>query len=127
TFLSQIGHRADFRERLANLYEEWRGHMAADLAIDLVGHPARKHVSPRALATLIQAILHGLAMQYAADPEVCPPEEVLHLCLDILGNYLWDRPSAPVPRNGKHRTRPAVNGTSAGRRQRPAVGRTGRK
>src|SRR5439155_4899448 len=27
TFLSQIGHREDFRQRLANLYEEWRGFM----------------------------------------------------------------------------------------------------
>ena len=25
TFLSQIGYRADFRQRLATLYEEWRG------------------------------------------------------------------------------------------------------
>ena len=32
TFLSQIGHREDFRLRLANLYKEWREYMARDLA-----------------------------------------------------------------------------------------------
>src|SRR5262245_26130150 len=35
TFLSQIGHRDDFRQRLADLYEQWRSHMAADFARDL--------------------------------------------------------------------------------------------
>src|SRR5919197_2222717 len=35
TFLSQIGHREDFRRRLASLYEEWRTHMAQDLAEEL--------------------------------------------------------------------------------------------
>src|SRR5712691_10282356 len=32
TFLSQISHRADFRRRLARLYEEWRSHLAEHLA-----------------------------------------------------------------------------------------------
>ena len=35
TFLSQIGHREDFRARLAKLYEEWRRHMAEDFAAEL--------------------------------------------------------------------------------------------
>ena len=34
TFLAQAGHRADFRQRLARLYEEWRGHMAGGIAQD---------------------------------------------------------------------------------------------
>ena len=29
TFLSQIGHREDFRKRLASLYEEWRDNLCA--------------------------------------------------------------------------------------------------
>ena len=32
TFLSQVGHRDDFRDRLANLYEHWRSFAVADLA-----------------------------------------------------------------------------------------------
>src|SRR5262245_45893640 len=51
TFLSQIGHRADFRERLARLYEEWRGHMARQLTDDLRRRPPTRPVSARALAT----------------------------------------------------------------------------
>src|SRR6185436_17272849 len=34
TFLSQIGHREDFRRRLATLYEEWRGHLTQELGKD---------------------------------------------------------------------------------------------
>src|SRR5262249_13140419 len=63
TFLSQIGHREDFRQRLATLYEDWRSHMAQGLAEDLAGSRSARPVAPRAMATLVQAILHGLAMQ----------------------------------------------------------------
>lgn len=107
TFLAQISHRPDFRRRLADLYEEWRTHMTADLAREMPGHS-----SPRTLATLIQAILHGLAMQRNADPDAFDGEEMLDLCLDILGSYLHKRgilggtPQTPRNRNGKSRTKP---------------------
>lgn len=94
TFLSQIAHRDDFRRRLASLYEEWRSKMAADLAADWASNPAAPRVSPRAVATLVQAILHGLAMQSAADPKAFDREEMVELCLDVLGNYLKPRPLA---------------------------------
>src|SRR5437879_9191107 len=58
TFLSQISHRDDFRERLAMLYERWRSGMALGLSADMVRRPAARRVSPRALATLVQAIFH---------------------------------------------------------------------
>jgi AcrR family transcriptional regulator len=102
TFLSQITHRPDFRQRLANLYEEWRAHMAADLAAELARRGLKHNVSPRTLATLIQAILHGLNMQRAADPTVFDPQEMLDLCLDLLGSYLTgDPPSRGAAANGK--------------------------
>src|SRR5258707_14531226 len=50
TFLSQIGHREDFRDKLANLYEEWRHHLAEDLRRQLKKKPALRKVSPRAMA-----------------------------------------------------------------------------
>ena len=87
TFLSQIGHREDFRQRLANLYEEWRQYMARDVAGDL-GRRRGKKASPRAVATLVQAILHGLFIQRAADPDAYDHQEMLDLCLDMLGGYL---------------------------------------
>lgn len=87
TFLSQIGHREDFRSRLANLYEEWRRHMALDYAGALGQRPGPP-VSPRTFATLVQAVVHGLAMQRTADPEAYDKQEMLELVLDVFGTYL---------------------------------------
>jgi AcrR family transcriptional regulator len=87
TFLAQIGHREDFRERLANLYEEWRRHIAEDFAADLARRSGRR-VSPRTFATMVQALVHGLAIQRAADPGAYDPGEMLDLLLDVLGTYL---------------------------------------
>src|SRR5580700_3055019 len=39
TFLSQIGYREDFRQRLATLYNEWRTNMAEGLSADLARRP----------------------------------------------------------------------------------------
>jgi AcrR family transcriptional regulator len=111
TFLSQIGYRDDFRRRLASLYEEWRSHMAQgfedDLARGLTGRP----VPPRAMASLVQALLHGLSMQLAADPGAFDREEMAKLCLDVLGTYLGVRNQTggppPARANGKRRRKPA--------------------
>jgi AcrR family transcriptional regulator len=92
TFLSQISHREDFRRRLATLYETWRNNMAQGLSADMAHRPAARRASPRALATLVQAILHGLSMQRAADPNAFDREEMLELCLDVLSTYLWNQP-----------------------------------
>jgi AcrR family transcriptional regulator len=112
TFLSQMSHRDDFRQRLADLYEQWRGHMAGDVAGELAKH-GQGSASPRAFATLVQAILHGLAMQRVADPSAYDPREMLDLCRDLLGNYL--RP--PTSSNGNA---PAAQG----RRRRPPTPQT---
>ncbi|MCC6418307.1 MAG: TetR/AcrR family transcriptional regulator [Gemmataceae bacterium] len=98
TFLAQIGYREDFRQRLATLYEEWRAHLAQALADDQDQGRVKRPVSPRALATLIQALLHGLTMQAAADPSAFDRGEMVHLCLDLLGNYLGV--AVPAPANG---------------------------
>ncbi len=83
TFLAQISHREDFRQRLASLYEHWRQLMTADIEKD-----SQSKASPRAMATVAQAIIHGLAVQAAAAPDSFDPEEVVDLCLDMLGRYL---------------------------------------
>lgn len=87
TFLAQVGHREDFRARLANLYEEWRRFIAEDVATDIRNRPGRP-VSPRTFATLVEALVHGLAIQRAADPGAYDPHEMLDLVLDVLGSYL---------------------------------------
>jgi AcrR family transcriptional regulator len=103
TFLSQLGHCEEYRERLATLYEEWRSHMALGLAGETGGKKRRP--SMRAVSTLIQAIIHGLVMQLAADPNAFDREEMFHLCIDVLGSYL-ELPT-PVPqRNGQPTKKP---------------------
>ncbi|MBL8794134.1 MAG: TetR/AcrR family transcriptional regulator [Planctomycetia bacterium] len=116
TFLAQLGHREDFRRRLASLYEEWRTNMGSGLAQDLERRPPLRAVEPRALATLIQAILHGLAMQRAVDPQAFDHGRMLHLCVDLLGTYLWgaaadgEKLAAPATNNDKPPARPAAHG-----------------
>ncbi len=104
TFLSQIGHRADFRKRLASLYEEWRGNLTRGMAGELADSPDPPDADPRLLGTLLQAILHGLAVQLAADPAAFDREAMYRLCLDVLGNYV--RPAGPpVNSRGTHEAR----------------------
>jgi AcrR family transcriptional regulator len=103
TFLSQIGHRADFRKRLASLYEEWRGNLTRGMAAELALSPDPPAADPRLLATLVQALLHGLSMQLAADPTAFDREAMFRLCLDVLGGYL--RPAAHTANSrGTHET-----------------------
>jgi AcrR family transcriptional regulator len=119
TFLSQISHREDFRQRLATLYENWRSNMAMGFSGDMVRRPAARQVSPRALATLVQAILHGLGMQRAADPNAFDGQEMLELCLDVLSSYLWNESRSRKKRKsaankttantGRMRARPPVS------------------
>jgi len=120
TFLSQIGYREDFRRRLATLYEEWRSHMAEGFAGDLATSNGRRKLHPRALATLVQALLHGLAVQAAADPAAFDGREMMALCLDVLGSYLGvsqaqfrapRKPAAKV-KPGPHSRGKPINGAS---------------
>lgn len=98
TFLSQSGHREDFRKKLAELYEDWRNRSAEALKRDLRKRPAVRRVSPRTLATLVQAIFHGLAVQRAADPRAIDTREVVLLCLDMLHDYVWGATKKPKAR-----------------------------
>ncbi|MBY0522505.1 MAG: TetR/AcrR family transcriptional regulator [Gemmataceae bacterium] len=112
TFLAQMGPREDFRKRLASLYEEWRGNMARGFAEKWKERPPLRSVSPRAVATLVQALLHGLAMQAAADPSSLNCEEMLHLCLDMLGTYLQGPVEKTARRSPKPAKSTATNGTA---------------
>ncbi len=110
TFLSQIGHREDFRRRLATLYEEWRSQMAQGLAIDLAGDAETRRIPARALASVVQALLHGLGMQIAADPQAFDRQEVLALCLEMVGASLKKEAPSRKPRKSAANNLKAVNG-----------------
>jgi len=103
TFLSQMAHRDDFRQRLATLYNTWRTHMAGGLTYEKAGRRGSKVVTPRNLATLFQAIIHGLMIQRAADPESFDGREMLELTLDVVGNYLGK------PKSSARKKRPAAS------------------
>jgi AcrR family transcriptional regulator len=107
TFLAQTGHRDDFRERLASLYEDWRSDMAGGLAA-LNPPPA---ADPRLLASLVQAILHGVVMQLQADPTAFDRTQMLDLCLSILGGVLGRRNPGKRAKGG----RSAANHVAEGR------------
>jgi len=104
TFLSQIGHREDFRKRLANLYEEWRTNLAAGLTKDT--NRSSSDPSPRAIASIVQALLHGLAMQVAADPGAFDRQEMVELCMHMLGQCVGQ--NGPTGHNGDAKRVPAV-------------------
>ncbi|MBV9126004.1 MAG: TetR/AcrR family transcriptional regulator [Planctomycetes bacterium] len=114
TFLSQISHREDFRRRLADLYEQWRVYLSQDFADELTRRPSNRKVSPRALAVLVQAVLHGLLVQRAAEPEAYDPQEVFDLFRDLLSTYLWDGGPAQQKAPG---SRSSTNGAAARRSQ----------
>jgi len=119
TFLAQMAHRPDFRQRLAALYEEWRTRMSGDIAADFIRRPPLRPVDPRALATLIQAMLHGLAQQRDVDQDSFQTEQLMHLCLDMVGIYLWGEPAAgQPPANGSKRAR-TVRGSAAPLKENP--------
>jgi AcrR family transcriptional regulator len=113
TFLAQIGHREDFRRRLAQLYEEWRGNMAGGFAAEFAAWGTPPRFSPRALATFFQALLHGLSMQRDADPGCYDLSEMVGLCLDVLSSYL--QPPTPGDGNGRPpaTTTASANGSAA--------------
>jgi AcrR family transcriptional regulator len=110
TFLAQLGHREDFRQRLAALYEEWRSHTAGDFSDELARRPANKKASPRALATLVQAVMHGLFVQRAADPTAYDQREVVDLLLDMVETYLGaNGRAAPRPKSRTNGRRPPAD------------------
>src|SRR5437763_17054823 len=115
-FLSRIGHREDFRRRLATLYEEWRSQMAAGLEADLAGATnGNRRASARALATVVQALLHGLGTQAAADPQAFDRQEVLALCLDMLSAYIKIPRRIRKPRRSAANNLKVLNGARNGR------------
>lgn len=80
TFLAQMGHRADYRDKLSESYREWRGHLAADYAGSVPGPGA---VDPRIAASLLMALFHGLGMQLAVDPAAFDRHEMFAACLRL--------------------------------------------
>ena len=85
TFLAQMAHRDDYRERLAAQYEEWRSTMAAHWLVSArTESTLARSVSPRTVASMFHAIVHGLKMQLTVDADAFDRSEMLRLCVGLL-------------------------------------------
>jgi AcrR family transcriptional regulator len=95
SFLAQTRARPDFRARLADLYDQWRSHMASGFRDAGIA----PEIDPRLLASFVQALLHGLVMQLQADPNAFDGQAMLLASLELLGRIFRADPK-PV-RNGR--------------------------
>jgi AcrR family transcriptional regulator len=97
TFLAQIAHREDFRAKLATYFAEWRQWMAAHWQVSAKPQAAlAKNVSGQTVSSFVQALMHGLGVQLAADPNAFDRTEMLTLCVGVLAP-LFTHPPAGEP------------------------------
>jgi len=68
-------------------------------------------------------MFHGLAVQAAADPDAFDHRAMVDLCVDMVGSYLWSKPSANGTPHGSapHDGRKTRNGAAASTRRRRAA------
>ena len=95
TFMAQVRHRDDYREKLASAFAGWRGFLTADLASSL---PADAPVRPEVLASVVMALFQGLGGQLAVDPDAFDRTEMARACLKLLAPMFGrtDPPAAEV-------------------------------
>jgi AcrR family transcriptional regulator len=80
TFLAQMGHREDYRNKLSEMYRGCRGLIAADVAHSVPTSPA---IPPEIAAGLFQALLHGLTVQLLVDPEAFDRQAMYDACVQL--------------------------------------------
>jgi AcrR family transcriptional regulator len=81
TFMAQVRHRDDYREKLAATFAGWRGFLTADIASSV---PADAPVRPEVLASVVMALFQGLGGQLAVDPDAFDRTEMAAACLKLL-------------------------------------------
>jgi AcrR family transcriptional regulator len=82
TFLAQMGHREDYRNRLSEMSRARQNMIAADFAQSV---PAPQRFSPQIVAALIQGLMHGLSVQLMVDPEAFDRQEMFEACVQLIG------------------------------------------
>jgi AcrR family transcriptional regulator len=91
TFMAQVGHREDYRRKLAAANAGWRQHMTADIAASAGSTPA---VPPAVTASIVMALFQGLGGQLAVDPDAFDRQAVTDACLQMLAPLLGPRADA---------------------------------
>jgi AcrR family transcriptional regulator len=92
TFMAQVRHRDDYREKLAAAFAGWRNFLAADFATSVPDTPP---VRPEVLASLVMALFQGLNGQLAVDPAAFDRTEMADACLTLLAP-LFGRAHPPM-------------------------------
>src|SRR5262249_54554935 len=78
------------------LYRDWRQGMAAHWQVSAKPAAAlAKHVSGETVSSFVQALMHGLTTQLAADPNAFDRTEMLTLCLGVLAPLVTTPPARP--------------------------------
>ncbi len=91
TFLAQMSHRDDYRNRLSEVYRGWREHVANDIATSV---PEPRPVAPEIAASLFMGLIHGLSMQLMVDPAAFDRAEMLAACVRLLAPLFETSPTA---------------------------------
>lgn len=91
TFLAQIGHREDYRVKLAAANGQWRQFLAADMA----NSGLDPQIPPELVASIVMALMRGLSDQLAVDPTAFDRTKMTTLCLHLLAP-LFGRASTPA-------------------------------
>ena len=89
TFMAQVRHRDDYRQKLAAANAGWREHLATDIAASAGPNPT---VDPTVGASIVMALFQGLGGQLAVDPNAFDREAVARTCLKILTPLFEPRP-----------------------------------
>jgi len=80
TFLAQMGHREDYRNRLSEMSRTRQGMIAADFAQSV---PEPRLVPPQIASALMLALVHGLTVQLMVDPKAFDRSAMYDACLQL--------------------------------------------
>jgi AcrR family transcriptional regulator len=94
TFMAQVRHREDYRQKLAAANAGWREHLTSDIASSL---PTPHAIPPSVLASVVMALFQGLGGQLAVDPAAVDRGAMLETCLRLLAPLFGQAPPPPTP------------------------------
>jgi hypothetical protein len=89
--MAQIGHRNDYRTKLAAANQHLRQFLAADIA----GSTHSLPFPPELVASIVMALMRGLSDQLAVDPAAFDRTQMATACLSLLAP-LFGRVSTPA-------------------------------
>lgn len=96
TFLAQMGHREDYRNRLSEMFRARKNMIASDFE-QSVAAPHR--FSPQLVAGLLQAMIHGLSVQLLVDPAAFDRQAMFEACIQLIAplfNQMVEATGDPV-------------------------------